>query len=785
MKLLLRLVVILFAAAWMTSAAAVHADDYYWDNPMSGSYHDPNNWSPPGYVPIDPADKVIINNGGTAEISADIGDSVLGGVGEIQLGNSTGEGHVVQTAGNVYVDNYFLVGYGSAPTDLPTYTMQGGSLTLRETGGYWGFRIGQNGPGTMTVTGSDSMYPTSIIAKDIALIGYGSASDGTLDMSGYSQASFDSGLWAGYSGNSSGLASGTINLSGNATLTASNGSLGCWNYSYGEINISGSAKFTANGWYNIGDNWGDNWPDACPGEGAVTVEGDGTLETYDFRVGSSAYGVGTVTIGSTSGTATWNSNGWAAIGVWDGRGELVLNSGGQVNVADSQWFALGEDSGSEGTLTMDGGAISVGADGGISVGLYHNISAAWNQTGGSFTSESVMEVGRYGGVGTATFSGTAQATTTALRVGVNWGDNGADLGVGEVVVDGNAQVTVTGVGTYGNDYANTITLAHGGGDGTWNQNGGTTTCANAVVVSEYDYWDESDITPGVGALNLNGGTFACPGMMVRANSDVVTGTAGTVNFNGGTLKATGDSSDFFTIVDPGITPTATLTLKVQAGGAVIDTDTYNVTISNPLAEDAGSTGGGLTKLGEGTLTLTSSGHSYTGDTVVSAGTLSTTDAAMMDDGADLWIAMGAVMDLDFTGTDTIGKLYLNGSAQATGTWGATGSGAAHVDDVYFSGLGMVLVTQSAVQIPGDADRNGVVDEADATRLAENWGVQTGATWDMGDFNGDYKVDAADAAVLAANWGATAGGGEEAPVPEPSTLLQLTLGLMSMACFRRR
>lgn len=862
MKWLLRLAVVLFAAAWLTSPATVHAADYYWDNPLSGSYHDTNNWSPSGYVPVDPGDVAIINNGGTAEIASDVGDSILGGVGTLHVGNTTGEGHVLQTAGNVYVDNYFYVGNGSsAPTDLPTYTMQGGSLTLRDTGAYpWGFRIGIGCAATMSVTGSDPITPTAVVVNDQALVGYAAGSDGTLEMSGESTASFNRGLWAGYSGAEGNVAKGTVNLSGNATVTASYGSLGCYDYSHGEMNISGNAKFTAAGWFNLGDTGG------VSGEGSITVKDNGILETYDIRVGIYAAGNGTVTVGGTAGTSKWDSNGGVVVGWINGTGEIVANTnslinmnsylqvgvdggtgnavvnsggtlnlnswtrvgtgenssgtavvnsggsmnvlgwlgvgvgvnstgeltlhdGGTIDVADANgWISFGE-TGSVGVFTMDGGQFTFGTDSGISLGYYHNTSANWNQTGGTFTSGSAMEVGRYGGVGTATFAGTAQATLPAFRVGVNWGDNGTDLGVGEVVVDGNAQVTVTGVGTYGgeeNNFANTITLAHGGGDGTWTQNGGTTTCANAVVVSEYDYWDETDITPGVGVVNLNGGTFACPGMMVRANSDVVTGTAGTVNLNGGTLKATGDSSDFFIVDDPGITPTATLTLKVQAGGAVIDTDTYNVTISDPLTEDAGSTGGGLTKLGGGTLTLTGSGHSYTGDTVVSAGTLSTTDAAMMDDDANLWIALGAVMDLDFTGTDTIAKLYLGGSAQATGTWGATGSGAAHVDDVHFSGLGMVLVTQSAVQIPGDADLNGVVDEDDAVRLAENWGVQTGATWEMGDFNGDFKVDAADAAVLAANWGATAGGGEEAPVPEPGMMALLVgLGLALVARRTRR
>jgi hypothetical protein len=55
--------------------------------------------------------------------------------------------------------------------------------------------------------------------------------------------------------------------------------------------------------------------------------------------------------------------------------------------------------------------------------------------------------------------------------------------------------------------------------------------------------------------------------------------------------------------------------------------------------------------------------------------------------------------------------------------------------------------------PGDANDDGVVDEADAARLAAHWG-DTGAEWKTGDFDGDGQVGPADAAILAANWGAS-------------------------------
>lgn len=73
--------------------------------------------------------------------------------------------------------------------------------------------------------------------------------------------------------------------------------------------------------------------------------------------------------------------------------------------------------------------------------------------------------------------------------------------------------------------------------------------------------------------------------------------------------------------------------------------------------------------------------------------------------------------------------------------------------------------------PGDANRNGVVDEDDAAILAAHWQTASGATWLMGDFNNDGAVNDIDAALMAANWHIVTSGF----VPEPSMFAGL-LGL---------
>ena len=108
-----------------------------------------------------------------------------------------------------------------------------------------------------------------------------------------------------------------------------------------------------------------------------------------------------------------------------------------------------------------------------------------------------------------------------------------------------------------------------------------------------------------GNYNLNGGTLAASN---------VTGGRGvsTFYFNGGTFQAGQDAPAFF----QGLT-----IANVQLGGAKIDTASFNVTVAQRLVHSGTGTDGGLTKLGEGTLTLTGT-NTYTGATSIHAGTLS-------------------------------------------------------------------------------------------------------------------------------------------------------------------
>ena len=120
-----------------------------------------------------------------------------------------------------------------------------------------------------------------------------------------------------------------------------------------------------------------------------------------------------------------------------------------------------------------------------------------------------------------------------------------------------------------------------------------------------------------------------------------------------------------------------------------------------------------------------------------------------------------------------------GSYDELGIWNVMLTDA-EVMDVYLNGVGGT----PPPPILGDANGDRVVNNADATILANNWHKASGAVWADGDFNGDFKVDDKDASILAAHWGNT-GEGMAANVPEPSTLALLAGALVSLVWFRRK
>jgi hypothetical protein len=95
-------------------------------------------------------------------------------------------------------------------------------------------------------------------------------------------------------------------------------------------------------------------------------------------------------------------------------------------------------------------------------------------------------------------------------------------------------------------------------------------------------------------------------------------------------------------------------------------------------------------------------------------------------------------------------------------------------------LDNVLVTGFDELLQGDFNFDGVLDAADFNILADNFG--TGTTLERGDFNFDGRVDLTDFASLKA---AAQGQASTAAVPEPSSLVLVTLAAAALLMAGRR
>lgn len=115
-------------------------------------------------------------------------------------------------------------------------------------------------------------------------------------------------------------------------------------------------------------------------------------------------------------------------------------------------------------------------------------------------------------------------------------------------------------------------------------------------------------------------------------------------------------------------------VTIEVGGNNAST-TYSGALTGP---------GAVVKVGTGEWTL-SGEHTYSGNTSVTAGTL-TLQTATLDDLSTVSVAAGATLKLDHTGTDVVGALILGGAPQPAGTYHSGNSGGR------ITGTGSIQVT---------------------------------------------------------------------------------------------
>jgi len=336
----------------------------------------------------------------------------------------------------------------------------------------------------------------------------------------------------------------------------------------------------------------------------------------------------TVTAGAQDGAGTWNT----ALNNWhDGAGNVlwpnttgdftVFGAGsgpaGAVAVGAVTTGGITFNSAGSGAYVLSGGPITLQARSSTTPNITMNSDATINSPI-TMTGANNVNGLTLGGSGKLTFGGTVSYNgLMGLR------------GTSTLSITPGGSVSLTG--TVGNqiifaDAGSTLSIDGGSFSSTGN-NGATAGFCGNLTVNSGSFFAQSNennasryysvvLVNGNTSLNLNGGTTSLQAVTTSASG----ANMSTLNFNGGTLRV---------IAQPPVSAAGTfiashgnLTAQVQAGGAVIDTNGNNATISEPLIHDPGLAGadGGLIKNGNGALTLTSV-NTYTGGTTVNQGTL--------------------------------------------------------------------------------------------------------------------------------------------------------------------
>ena len=314
---------------------------------------------------------------------------------------------------------------------------------------------------------------------------------------------------------------------------------------------------------------GDPWHPTDPG---YLLQEGGTLHVNaTFQIGQG----NNTTMSSfvmTGGVVQKSSLGWTKIGGESSLAEMVLSGNAQYNQA-GDWFVVGTDSGSNGSVTMsDTASISLQSD--FHIGLRGATGSMTIGPNNTFYSRGWSSVGYdIGSVGTMTTAGTITHSAEPIFIGRN------------------------------------------GASGTWNQIGGSTIFNDKFAIGG-DNGNGS--TTSVAILNISGGGLVSARQIGPWNNSAsAAGNSSTLNIDNGILRP------YYKPDEPDRNADwlqKYLTVYVMAGGATIDSNKNSLTVNAPLLDgstnpNGGTAGGGLTKTGIGNLTLTAANNTYTAGTV--------------------------------------------------------------------------------------------------------------------------------------------------------------------------
>ncbi|MFT5473020.1 MAG: fibronectin-binding autotransporter adhesin [Candidatus Promineifilaceae bacterium] len=179
------------------------------------------------------------------------------------------------------------------------------------------------------------------------------------------------------------------------------------------------------------------------------------------------------------------------------------------------------------------------------------------------------------------------------------------------------------------------------------------------------------LTEGNGGSGYKATPLIRIGSLISGNTATAVANMADDGTNNDTLKI-----ESFTISNPGMNFSTVPAITIHGGDPVMSAVV-------PVLSLATNMSGGLTKLGAGTLTLGTT-NSYTGNTIVDAGTLALMEASLADE-ADVHLARDAFISIGFDIEDQVHAMFFDGDPLPPGIYASgalgnaiTGSGLGHI-----------------------------------------------------------------------------------------------------------
>jgi autotransporter-associated beta strand protein len=422
--------------------------------------------------------------------------------------------------------------------------------------------------------------------------------------------------------------------------------------------------------------------------------------------------------GSVSvGSATFNNSEKAfslSGGAISGAGAVIQTGPGNTTITN---------------ILSNSGGVTVNA-GNLELAGANTFTGGLDVLGGTLSFSTIANLGStataidLSGGGTLRFKGTATITNDVLPFTVGTGgailntdtNNNITIRLGGKI-SGDGAITKSGPGILslgrssdvdpGNDFTGTFTVSAGILDlRALNSLGATsagTTVQDATLLIQNFGQAVGTKTFPAEPLTFSGNAFVTAynqenKLFTNQLSGPVTVAEGAVLGLSTARNSTGAISPTLELTGTGVTTTAGSTLsfglRTPTYPAGLFEDYQTVTITGPVTGPAA-----VITQGTALSLYTLNAPDYSGDTSVLGGILKLGAANPSNDASTVTIATtDAKIELAFTGTDTVSRLFIGTTQQPAGTYGATGSGATNIDDVHFLGSGTLTVTSSPVVV---------------------------------------------------------------------------------------